>query len=521
VRLLVAEDALAPQVGRIIAGLVRGMNPTQLCSLDEQVRHDSYAYYWATAWDKLEPATISRLVHVHELDATVIGLLASHPNGFVRAAALEVLAQHTSGQEIPFISIRANDWVEPVAARARELLISRLQPDNRHAVLTALPSILRVLGQRRREHGEIERALMSVLLSDEGVDALARGKEFDAPVRRKTYELMIRGATASKRQIVNAALKDPDPVIRARAVENAAADATFEDRAEILERFLREDRVPAVRTLTLALLAEHMPVRIAGLFPEVLLDRSASVRGLARFVARTQQVAVYLRTVYLDALVVNHPAHLGAAIEGIGETGTQADAGLIAPFLNASRPRVRRFALRALAKLDAERAISAAMAALSDEASSVRSAAVGVITANANRVDFGSVSRRVRSLPDPRARARLLRVFLAAPKWEAPVFLLESLGDPDDELRALAVRLVDRWLETFNRSQTQPTAQQLQQIAALLDSTASRLPQRTERLLRFSIKPGDRPRGVDRPKSAGDPGQTAIQRFLSILRKKW
>ena len=85
--------------------------------------------------------------------------MASHANGFVRAAALEVLAQCAGGQEIPFFSLRANDWVEPVAARASELLLSRLRPDNRHAVLNALPFIVRVIGQRRRDHIEIERSL--------------------------------------------------------------------------------------------------------------------------------------------------------------------------------------------------------------------------------------------------------------------------------------------------------------------------------------------------------------------------
>ena len=125
--------------GRTSAGplpnLVRDVTPVQLSWLDEQVRHSSSAHYWSNAWHKIAPAAISRLAQTYELDASVIGFLASHANGFVRAAALEVLAQHTSGQEIPFLSLRANDWVDPVAARASELLISRLRPDNRHAVL--------------------------------------------------------------------------------------------------------------------------------------------------------------------------------------------------------------------------------------------------------------------------------------------------------------------------------------------------------------------------------------------------
>ncbi len=104
-------------------------------------------------------------------------------------------------------------------------------------------------------------------------------------------------------------------------------------------------------------------------------------------------------------------------------------------------------------------------------------------------MDFDLVNRRVRSLSDPKARRNLLRLFLDAPKWDAPAFLLEALTDPDDGVRAFAARLIDRWIESFNRNQTQPTAKQLQRIGGLLDSVSSRLPEETAKMLRFSIKP--------------------------------
>jgi hypothetical protein len=234
--LLAADEAVGPHVGRVIAVLVRGVTSVQLSWLDEQVRHSSSARYESNAWHAIAPADISRLARTRELDAAGIGLLASHANGFVRAAALELLAQHTSGREMPFIALRANDWVDPIAARARELLISRLRPENRHAVVSALPSLVRVLAQRRRGHGSIGRALTTVLLSDGGEDALARGEQFDASSRRALYELLTAGDKASRGRLLNVALKGSDAVIRARALRSVAADPEFVDRAAILER---------------------------------------------------------------------------------------------------------------------------------------------------------------------------------------------------------------------------------------------------------------------------------------------
>jgi HEAT repeat protein len=251
--------------------------------------------------------------------------------------------------------------------------------------------------------------------------------------------------------------------LSARAIRSIAADPDFDDRAAILERFLRDDRVPSVRRLALAVLSEHMPERLGAVFPQVLLDRAASVRGLARFVASAQQLALVPRTVYIEALVGTLPGQLAAAIEGVGETGSRADAGLVAPFLSGNSPRIRRSALRALAKLDAERAISAAIAALADDASSVRTGAVQTLSNNASRVNFDLVNHQVSSLSDPKARRNVLRVFLEAPKWDAPAFSARGVDGPRRRracVRRSASRSMDRGL------QSQPDSANRQAAAA-------------------------------------------------------
>ena len=113
-------------------------------------------------------------------------------------------------------------------------------------------------------------------------------------------------------------------------------------------RLLADDPVPAMRKLTLALISEHMPERIAGLFPGVLFDRSTSVRTFARFVIAVHQLPLVPRALYVQGLAGILPRRIDAAVEGVGETGTRADADLVAPFLRSAAPRVRRAALRAL-----------------------------------------------------------------------------------------------------------------------------------------------------------------------------
>jgi hypothetical protein len=217
-------------------------------------------------------------------------------------------------------------------------------------VLNALPFIVRVLGQRRRDHGDIERALRTVLLSDGGEEALARCAQFDTSVRRIVYELLLTHRPASDGRFIDAALREPDAVLRARAISAVAADTTLDHRVAMLERLLRDDPVPSVRRLVLVLLSERIPDRIGGLFPDVLFDQAASVRDLARFVGRTHQLPFVPRDTYVQGLASARPRQVTAAIAGVGETGTPEDAELVMPFLGSQLPRNRRTSLRALGK---------------------------------------------------------------------------------------------------------------------------------------------------------------------------
>jgi HEAT repeat protein len=485
--LLAVNDSLAPHAARAIADLVRPLAPGRLAWLDEHIRHGYYR--WGDAWGTLTPDAVMGLAQTADFDPLVIGLVASHPNGYVRAAALEQLARSTSGQDIRFLALRANDWVEPVAARATELLASRLRSENRLAVLDALPFIVRLLEGRRRDHREIQRALRAVLISDGGEDALTRAAGFKTAVRRKMYELLTHEVSPFQRRLIEAAARDPDVVIRARAIRWAGSDADFDDRAGILERALSHDPVPLIRSLALTMLSEHMPERIAGLFPNILLDRAASVRAHARFVIGAHQLPLVPRDVYVQRLDGTVTTQIGVAIEGVGETGARADAERILGFLRSDAPRLRRSALHALARLDAERANALAIEALGDHASTVRSVAIDILTANARSVNFELVNDRARSLPDPSARRQVLRLLKNAPKWDAPAFLLEALRDPDDSVRSLASRLLDLWIERFNRNQTQPTAAQLHRIDTLLDSAAPYVSEERVRSLRGNIRP--------------------------------
>jgi hypothetical protein len=487
--MVAVDDAQSANAARTIVRLLQGISPSQFAWVDREVRRASYGVYHVdNPWSTFSPERVYRACQSETFDPVVIGLFGSHRNGFVRAAVLECLAGVVDGREIPFLALRANDWVPPVAARAAQLLMQRLRPENLGTVLAMLPFFVRMLGPHRRDHHELLQVLRSVLLSDGGDAALRRAASFDTGVRRRLYDLLDNPGADAELRIVKAALNDPDAVIRVRALRRLASIEGTAKRATVFERFVHEDPVPAVRRLALSSLSIAAPGRMAAVVPSALLDRAARMRALARSLVVQHKLTVVPRDIYIQRLKGAAIAReLAAAIEGLGETGNRADLPLLAPFLENSTGGVRRAALSATVTLDVEGAIPQAIAALDDEARSVRTVAVRILKLHASRAEFEVVSRRVRALADPSARRMLMPLLRAAPKWDAAVYLLEGLTDGDEKVRTVASTLLDGWLDDFNRSQVTPDADQMIRIRQLLDLVGGQLSTEAMRLMRLSI----------------------------------
>jgi len=106
--MVAAGDSQSGPTALTIAQLMRGISPAQLAWLDKRVRLESSEYWWR----KLSPESVTRLSR-RGLDPLAIGLFGSDRNGYVRAAVVDCLADVRDGREVPFLTLRAKDWVPP------------------------------------------------------------------------------------------------------------------------------------------------------------------------------------------------------------------------------------------------------------------------------------------------------------------------------------------------------------------------------------------------------------------------
>jgi HEAT repeat protein len=163
---------------------------------------------------------------------------------------------------------------------------------------------------------------------------------------------------------------------------------------------------------------------------------------------------------------------------GLAESGEKSDAAAIIPLAQCSSVRVRRAAVRALRRLDAQGMNAILLRVISSDVPAVaREAAFSLFASRI--VPPSDIWSAGLENTDIRVRQRALRWMRAAGKWPQIQYYLRSAADP--ALQKCAVEMM--WVREYDASFTQATAAEAQALAAMMDVDAEHLP----RPLRYQL----------------------------------
>lgn len=426
---------------------------------------------------------VRRLSLPQGTEAAAIGLLACAPSGYVREAAVQRLALLGGGDELPPLLLRANDWVQPVRTRALAALHARVVPDYAAHWVRALPLVLRLRGTGRGEARPLVDAVLALLRAPASRGAVWTGMHAPEPsVRRGCFRILLDAGPAELRPLVDDALASVDEVIRQGAAQ-AAASLDDDAVAALLPRMLA-DAFPPVRRTALRLAAERMGTAALPALREALLDRGTGIRADARAaIARLEPMDV---AAFYRARLAPDAPRLVAAVAGLGETGTAADAEPLAPLLHHPRTRVRANALRALARLAGDGSVPALVAGVGDASPAVSRTAADLLRPRVRRADADALAALMGAGNAPHVRRNALSLLATRSKWDGLPWILQSCGDADPVVRAAAREQLARWQARFNRSFAQATPAQQERIRAALDGAGDAVDAETAKWLRFA-----------------------------------
>jgi len=472
-----AEQAISKRVKRLPA--------IQLKRLDSLFRQRT-SLEWDLDRKRADPDDLL-LPALSETEKTImLGLASFHPNGYYREKAIRALARTTTGDELPYLIIRLNDWVLPIWNLSYGAVRQRLGPQNARAIIHALPLIFRMADRSRDHHFDLRGASIEVLSRPDIRPELELGlRSKDSLVRRCCYLAIIRSGAFDNPAVLERLMHERSPMNRAFVLRQISAGLTAEEIRPYRTALLR-DRSAAVRLTAMRIAYQFDPLGSRADLERALVDEDPAVREAARYLLGASGPALDLPAIYRRLLTDPATACPGA-IAGLGETGQPGDAGYVAPFLKASQVRWVRSSLRASARLDFAGSKGVLISFLADGRPGVAKEARRLLSGRIDASDAALIHRDYfRDRPDAlRRRAALL--FCGLDKWDALPYILELQADPQAIISEIGGSALIKWQARYNRSFVAPTQAQLKAARAALAEYGRTLPGRTRDLLEFNL----------------------------------
>lgn len=478
------DDRIVAAAGEAAAGLLPLWPVHHWPRLDESLRRAwlelaANSRFWQSRSEAV--VLVVRLPPTGAARLTSLILLASHDNGYVRQGAIVELASEV-GPSLPAeilatLTLRLDDWVGVVAAEAWRLweqLLPRAQPE---VLVENLGLIGRLATHERVDDVRLWNAVGTVLRSAEGQQALVAGlKDRRAAVAGWAFKAMRRLALRPE-GARDAAFASYVPLIRLEMARELVAAAGDEAGLELLRLYfdrIANDRFDWLRHLALDVATTWLPERLEELARKGLFDRAASVRSRCQefLVMRFDVDPLPLYRECLDRGEA-YPRHLAAALLGLTEVGDHRERPYFERFLADPLPNVRAAAIFGLGRLadpaDGERFFPG----LEDPTKQVRRASSAAIARQVWRVERLMAVFRTSTSVQARVEVYKLTQRLAA--WDR--VLLGFYGLEDGRPEVVQAAYSELHLILFGWMFAEPTADQRQELEALLRRHSGQLPQ--------------------------------------------
>jgi len=469
--------SVSPEV-RLVAGNAVGR---LLASVPiEDLIHLNKVFYrsWSRQadkfWHRLQPADLNALIVDDSTRAPVLGLLSFHRSGYVRHAAVRLLADIRDGTELPYLLIRQNDWVDAVSRDACSAVERRVVGDNLVTLIRYMPLIVHLLAAKRRDSSSVMRRVLEMLVQpahEKHLTAVLNSE--NRAVRRWIAQHALALEGEHRATVIRVAAMSSDAVLRLWACQATPAVFSTEDQAQVLRK-LRKDKSRFVRSTAYWNAAQAHPEDAPAIWHEALLDQSAAIREMAQ--AQLAKLGtVDVASVYRDAIARN-PDNL-PALTGLGETGSKSDLPLLRRYLAAGLPSRRRAAIRGVAHIGSEGVVDDLVASLRDDNRSVTREAQRLLGKQGRQLNGESLIAVVNEDNRRHCREAAVRLIVSLGKWRSLPWLIEAAGHPDPHTASLARASLDSWFAPplCNTVWTKPSNVEWQAIDAALSRSRGTL----------------------------------------------
>lgn len=472
------EDSYAKlQASKVLNNVLKGFEFDDIIKIDMQMRQTT-SMEWSINWheQKIDNFFTSTM-NTEERQAVLI-FTSFNSNGFIREKAVQMLSEYDGS--LPYIILRQNDWVLQVRQAASKAFETRMRNLTKCEILSALPFAEKLKWSSRGSHGEYTQKFFDKLVSQEHREDLVKGLQSDNLRTRRICIGALFEASQPDIELALTQLKhEPEPFLRTILFEKLCK--TGQDMKEPSHIMLK-DKFARNRVLALQYLNDEQTEDINNISMNVLLDKDAYVRVLARSIVKQYTSDFNFRAVYLKNI-----EQFGApAILGLGETGKANDTEFIDGYLNDNRIAIVRATLISLMRLNSEKYRTLLTDMLNDSRIGVIKTAQKLIL-KYNVQDYNKTYEIFTDTPYEYSKIKCAAILFKASKWERLIYMLEALSAEEESIQKLALQSIQGWSFTFNRSYVQVSSQQKDKIQMLIEKHKERLSVNLIRELQFLL----------------------------------
>lgn len=485
--LLSPSSMVQSEARKTVSQILKSVSPYDHLHINEAFL-GAYDWYVSESWRKLVPSELAVVAGKNQEQGycAVLGLASFHYNGYVRHEAVRLLSKITDGSELPFLLIRQNDWVVPIANDAQAAVTERVGHEYLPHLVKSLRLILHLSTFRRYDHREIVQRVVNIMLDEHHDDILRTAiASRDRQVRRTVVNLAFQNDGEHRRRVVLHGQNSNDPTIRL-ACFRRYSEVFDRDTLQLALNTAITDPFMPVRREGLLSKADAFPELSAGIWRSALLDPSAAIRELARFeLARLGDTN--LATVYRRA--ISESPQLLVAAQGLAETGDCSDIDDFQRLLNHPFPSRRCIGLQGLCRVRRESSLDGLYSALRDNHPSVSREARKQLGEFLHAVSGEKLLAIALDAQAEFCRRNAVALISELGKWKSVPWFLRAASSSSSETAEYAEEEIESWFigSRCNRVFTRPSSSEACDIRMSLDQVESQISVRIVDLLRKEL----------------------------------
>lgn len=476
------DNAVHDAASAGVANLLELVPSLELVRMNEMFGRYTWDYVSAR-WNGLTPKAADSFLQ-ETGDIAVGKLLCFHKSGYIRHSAIRFLSEVTTGEELRFLLVRQNDWVDSISQDAQAIVAKKLTTEYLSHFTDESNLLFHMLQCKRRDlSGSVSRYI-DLLIQPEHRDLLqaAIGRA-DKKTGRTFFFCLLERDGDHLPAAVRAGLESSAPSIRTRSLKRAG-DCLEETECEAVAERLLNDKFISVREEAYELKAKlaDSPDSADDVWRQCMFDKSRALRGTAMF---------HLRKSGCDAGVL-YRNRLSAspncfpALSGLVYWADKSDLAVFQNYLKSDFASRRAEAAHGVGRVGTEQDVLGLQAILTAPSARVVRAAFNQLQPIAKQIDSKSLFGLIESCNSPAGVDAILRLLLEKGQWASLAYLIRGSGNPDHGISSQSKTLMDYMFST-NRVFTRPAAGQREQIQQAIDDCRSSMDKEFLRQLAFIL----------------------------------